>query len=197
MLAVGLALTAAALALTSRPGPATGDPTRPVVVADRDLPAGTVLTAEHLRLTAVEGSGAGTHEQTSEVIGRIVVGGLAAGEPVTDHRLLDGAKQSGVPPGMVPLVIPITDAATLAPLRAGMCVDVWAGSLGSPLQQVADDGFLIGVLDTSAPESGSIAQSGQYPRSHAVIGVTPTDSIGVLEALSMDVFLATVCPAHD
>jgi pilus assembly protein CpaB len=73
----------------------------PVVVAAQDIPLGTKLTAEDLRVVSwpSEALPAGYASATSEVVGRSVVGDIHMNEPILALKLADTGLH-----GMIPLI---------------------------------------------------------------------------------------------
>jgi Flp pilus assembly protein CpaB len=137
---VGLLLVAAGL-LALRPHPAVvaaapAPPTTEVVVAARDLAAGTVLAPADLRTVPMPVSvvPAGVARRTAALVGRLAAGAIRRGETVTDARVVGPGLTAGLGSGetaAVPVRLADPDAAAL--VRAGDRVDV----LGTP---VAPDG---------------------------------------------------------
>ncbi|HST66522.1 MAG TPA: Flp pilus assembly protein CpaB [Mycobacteriales bacterium] len=137
---VGLLLLVAAV-LAVRPHPAAvpaaaAPPETDVVVAVRDLAAGTVLAAADLRTVAMPAGlvPAGVVGRPSVLVGRIAAGAIRRGETVTDARVVGPGLTAGLGPGesaAVPVRLADADAAAL--VRPGDRVDV----LGTP---VAPDG---------------------------------------------------------
>lgn len=128
MLTAALAALAVTVGLTAmRPAP---EPTRPVPVAARDLPAGHLLRADDVEtvqwparlVEQVAGEGQPT---AASLAGRRVVGPVRDGEPVTTARLLTPATLPGTSAGDVVLSLPSDDAALTEMLRPGDRVDVF------------------------------------------------------------------------
>lgn len=90
----------------------------PVIVADDDLPAGTVLGPEHLRTvrTAAQLLPPEAPTTAEHVLGRATAHPVRAGTPLLDV-LLSGEGQPSFPEGAVLMVVPIPDllAAHLGP----------------------------------------------------------------------------------
>jgi pilus assembly protein CpaB len=104
-------------------------PTRAVVVAAADLPAGRSLGRGDLTVAQVPAGvlPAGTTGDPTDVIGRALAAPMARGEPIAGHRLTELPPWS-VPPGTQPLPVRFTDAGAAALLSAGQHVDVVAAS---------------------------------------------------------------------
>lgn len=100
-------------------------PTRPVLTAARDLPAGTVLRAVDVSTTAfLAGSvPAGVLEVESDAVGRTTTGPLRRGEALTDVRLVSGDLLTGYP-GRVAVPVRVADPGAVTLLRVGDRVDV-------------------------------------------------------------------------
>ena len=133
---VGLLLLAAAvLALRPHPAAVTAAPTPPatdVVVAARDLAAGTVLAAADLRTVSLPVAvvPAGAAGKPAGLIGRLAAGAIRRGETVTDARVVGPGLTAGLKPGesgAVPVRLADPDSAAL--VRPGDRVDV----LGTPV----------------------------------------------------------------
>ncbi|HEY6744621.1 MAG TPA: Flp pilus assembly protein CpaB [Mycobacteriales bacterium] len=133
---VGLLLLAAVL-LAARPRPvavtaAPAPPTTDVVVAARDLAAGTVLAAPDLRTVSlpVPVVPAGATGRPAGLVGRMAAGAIRRGETVTDTRVVGPGLTAGLGPGesaAVPVRLADPDSAAL--VRPGDRVDV----LGTPV----------------------------------------------------------------
>jgi Flp pilus assembly protein CpaB len=114
--------------------PAT--PTAQVVVAARDLAAGTVLAAADLRTVPMPAPvvPAGVARRSAGLVGQLAAGPIRRGEAVTDARVVGPGLAAGLGSGesaAVPVRLADPEAAAL--VRAGDRVDV----LGTP---VAPDG---------------------------------------------------------
>ncbi|QNG17825.1 flagellar biosynthesis protein FlgA [Rhodococcus triatomae] len=130
--AAGACVVAAAVLLVR------GDPSAEhlsVVVAARDLPSGTVLTATDLRTASLARSAVpdGAVTAVEDTAGRTVAGPIRAGEALTDVRVL-GPRLAAAAVGsddarIVPLEL--ADAAVADVLREGDVVDVLAVAQGA------------------------------------------------------------------
>jgi Flp pilus assembly protein CpaB len=128
--AVLLAALAVVLALRPDPGAATpAEPAAvPVTVAAGDLPPGTVLGAADLTgvLFPPELVPEGAAADPSALVGRVLAGGVRAGEPVTDVRLVGAGLTALLPEGQVAAPVRPADLAVAALVRTGDRVDVLA-----------------------------------------------------------------------
>jgi Flp pilus assembly protein CpaB len=161
-----LAVLALVLALRSPADPAAaGNPGSAVVVAATDLPAGTVLTPAGLAAVTypVGLAPAGTSADPAALAGRVLAGGVRAGEPVTDARLVGPGLTAGLPAGTVAAPVRLADLAVTALVRTGDRVDVLATADRTADGTAEADVVAAAVLvlaapgpaaDTSAPATG-------------------------------------------
>ncbi len=133
-----LVLLAAALAMTPSVAP-TGTP---VLVAVHDLAPGTPVAREDLavRLLPAGTVPAGALADPAAVAGRRLVGGVRAGETLTDVRLLGPAAAVAAVGGPDAAGVPLrlADPAVAALLAPGARVDVVGAPTRSPGTPVAD-----------------------------------------------------------
>lgn len=124
LIAAALAALAVVAALRAvAPPPAA---TVAVVVADRDLAAGTVVGAGDLaEVRAPEALVPSGVLPAEEVVGRTLTGPVRAGEPVTDVRVVRDSLLAGYP-GRVAVPVRVGDAEAAALLRAGDRIDLLA-----------------------------------------------------------------------
>jgi pilus assembly protein CpaB len=133
----------------------------PVVTAARDLPRGTRLAAEDLKVTSLGGEKpSGAFAQPTELTGRLVDRDLRQGEPIFDSGLIAPGQSGGagaIPPGMRAVSIHLAEYAGVAKmLENGDRVDVLAadserrpGNLGARVHTVLQG---VAVLDTGKDE---------------------------------------------
>ncbi len=116
LLAAGAALTDRAAAPAAVRAPMT-----PVVVSLADLPVGTVLRSDQLRIVSwpAELRPVGAFARTSDLIGQRLAGPTRSGEAVTRTRLAGPDLASGLPTGFI---------ATPAPVIAGASTFVHPGN---------------------------------------------------------------------
>jgi Flp pilus assembly protein CpaB len=124
-------MTLAALVLALRPesAPAApGDPTLPVTVALRDLPAGTALTAADLAVVRYPARAApsGVAGDPRDLLQRVLAGGMRAREPITDARLVGPGVTALLPADQVAAPVRLADLAVAALVHTGDRVDVLA-----------------------------------------------------------------------
>lgn len=121
---------AALLALQQlRPPP---PPTVPVVVADRELPAGTVLQPSDLALRQVpaEAVAPSALADPDRAVGRTLAGPVPRGEPLSTARLRGPELLAGQPEGTVALPVRVADAGAAALLAPGDHIDLLAALPG-------------------------------------------------------------------
>lgn len=157
------------------------------VVVDRDLPAGTVLTASDLRVTSlpVEALPDGAATDRGDVAGRTLVGPARAGEVLTDRRVLDPRDLGGYAvddPALVP--VRLADTAALGMLRVGDRVDVVAVD---PQGQEGPRVVAAGAVVVSVPTT-----EGRSAGEDAIGVVTDTQSAGQVAAAGLSAALAVV-----
>jgi len=153
----------AAVRVAAPPAPATVE----LVVAARDLPAGTVLTDDDLRTTRVA-AGAVPADVVGAPVGAMLAAPLREGEAVTDVRLV-GPGLAAPDPGRVAIPVRFSDAGQAALLGPGDRVDVLATD---PEQRttstVASDAV---VLATPGTQDDTGALTGRV----VVLGVAPAE----------------------
>jgi pilus assembly protein CpaB len=157
LLAAGLAAGAVASALSVVAPRAEAGIS--VLVAARDLPAGTALEAADLRPVLLPRAlvPAGVLTAAAQATGRLLAAPVRRGETLTDIRLAGTQLLGGLPDGLLAVPVRIADAAAAALLSSGDRVDVLAAttSPGGPSTAlvVAADAAVLAV--PSAVESGS------------------------------------------
>jgi Flp pilus assembly protein CpaB len=150
-------LAAAALFLALRPagGPAAARPPTavPVAVAASDLPAGATLSASDVAIARLppEAVPRGVVPDAGPLVGRVLAGGMRAGEPLTDARLVGPGLTALLPADLVAAPVRLADLAVAALVRTGDRVDVLAALPdGEQAERVA-----AGALVLAAPGPAS------------------------------------------
>jgi pilus assembly protein CpaB len=150
-------LAAAALFLALRPAgaPATARPPTavPVAVAAADLPAGVTVSARDVAVARLppEAVPRGAVPDAGPLVGRVLAGGVRAGEPLTDARLVGPGLTALLPADLVAAPVRLADLAVAALVRTGDRVDVLAALPdGEEAERVA-----AGVLVLAAPGPAS------------------------------------------
>ena len=158
----------AGLQAVAPPPPATVT----VLVAARDLPAGTVLDGDDLVATAFRpGSAPDGVAGRGSAVGRTLAAPLRRGEPVTDVRLVAPSLLQGYP-GLVAVPVRIPDPGTVDLLRVGDRVDLLVTETdGSAAQHLAD---AVPVLALPRERSGDGPVSGGVATGRLVVlGTSP------------------------
>ena len=169
-----LAATAVVLVVQQlRPQP---EAVTPVLVAARDVPAGTVLTAADLRLEHLPARSVqpGVRSEPGEVVGRRVAAGLARGESLTASRLVPRGPLDGLPPGRVALHVVSADPAGVDLLAPGSSARVYPVAGGPALAVAAT------VLATDPPDRGGTASLGAVPPRGVVLSLSGAEADAVL-----------------
>ena len=169
-LLVGVAALAALRATVEPTAPLT-----PVTVAAHDLPAGSVVGADDL---AEVGFADGTAPTSAarDPVGRVLAGPVAAGEALTEQRLVGPALTA---PGRVAVPVRFPDAAMAGLLRVGDRIDLVATDAQSGGARTVAAGVPVLALpapDASAPVGGT--PGGRL----VVVGVLESQVTSVSEA---------------
>jgi Flp pilus assembly protein CpaB len=202
--AAGL-LAVLALVLALRPpagapaGPAAAS-TSAVTVAATDLPAGTELAIDHLRVVELPTASVaeGVVADPTGLAGRLLAAPVRRGEPVTDVRLVGPGLWSQLPPGEVAAPVRLADLAVADLLRAGDRVDVLATATSSgPGEEAAVTVVATGALVLSAPPA---ATAGAPPvpaaeGSGLLLLAVPTDTAARLAGASASATLTVTLGA--
>jgi Flp pilus assembly protein CpaB len=118
--------------------------TVPVLVAARDVPAGSTLSPDDVRIRDLPATyaPAGALPEPGAAVGRILTGSARTGEPLTDVRLVgrESTLLATGDPNAVAVPVRLTDAAVADLLRPGSRVDV----VGDP-GVLANDAVVIAV----------------------------------------------------
>ena len=166
-------------ALSGHHSAAGGTPTTPVAVSTRALPAGHILTTRDVRVRSYPTTVAprGAASTTHPLLGRRLAGSLAAGEPITEQRLVGRTLAAGLPSGTVAIGLPVDDEHVADFVHAGDRVDVLPpapsgdASAGPSYDDQSRDSahttplavrlLVLAVLAPQAPDSGT--SEGQTP----------------------------------
>ncbi|GAA3509221.1 SAF domain-containing protein [Georgenia daeguensis] len=146
---------AAAVAVTALRPP--DPPAERVLTLAADLPAGSVLAADDVRVEAlpVGSQPAGVLRDADDAVGRPLAVGLAAGTALQPAMLAGPGLASAAPPGTVVVPVPVADAATARLAEPGQRIDLVAAGSDTGVEVkaevVARD---VVVLATWTPESG-------------------------------------------
>ena len=161
-------------------------PTVPVTVATRDLPSGTVLTADDLTVRRLPAGSAPTGP-TADAVGRTLAAPVRSGEPVTDVRLVGPALISGYH-GRVAMPVRIADADMVDLLRVGDHVDlVGADPRSGTASYVAVDVPVL-ALPAPADHGGVDGLTGRL----VVVGSRPSDVDRIAGAAATDLLSVVI-----
>lgn len=191
-------LAVAALVLAARPpsgttASATGRAVVPVVVASRDLPAGTVLAPDDLEVAQwppdlVPSGGSGSPD---ELTGRPLAGALRTGEPVTDVRLVGPGLTASLPEGQVAAPVRLADLAVAELVHAGDRVDVLATAPDAVDAHVIVSGALV-LAPSALPDGGSADPAS--PTGLLLLAVEADTAARLAAAAASDTLSVTLAP---
>ncbi|VXC16218.1 Flp pilus assembly protein RcpC/CpaB [Nocardioides sp. AX2bis] len=181
----GLAVLAAVRAVAPVPAPTAG-----VVVAARDLPAGSTVTADDIEVRTVAAAlvppGTGPPEPAA-VVGRVVAGPVGVGEQLAATRLV-GEELADAGPGRTTLPVRLADAAAADLLRVGDRVDLVAadlqggpGASGSPVATGVD---VLAVPAVGAGTGDPVGAGGATPPGSLVVVAVDPEEVGALTQAS-------------
>lgn len=169
-----------------------GQDTVPVLVAARDLPAGHVLAGDDLiavdvRLPSDQLARALPGADRDDVVGRSVVGPLAAGELLSTSRLATGLKLG---PDDAAVTIPVRTDSAYARLRPGDTVAVLATrDRGKPTSQTTTllaqaTVYAVAAESTSTTTSSARGEGDEAPRrvTNVTLLVAKTDTEALAHA---------------
>lgn len=131
------------------------EPTAPVVVAARDLPAGARLAPQDLRVVELPvGAAPADAASVDAVVGERLAAPVAAREPVGPRRV--AAAPAWVPgPGETAVPVRIPDAGVVALLSVGDEVDLVATDPQSGTSEVVARGVRVAALPAPGDSGGS------------------------------------------
>jgi pilus assembly protein CpaB len=173
-----LLLTAAALSFRPHAAGTTSPavPSQSVVVAARDLAAGTELAAADLRTVSMPVAlvPAGASRRAAGLIGRTAAGPVRRGEALTDARVVGPGLVAGLRPGesaAVPVRLADPDAAAL--VRAGDRVDV----LGTPVDPDGGQATAGGTVEVASAVRVLAVLGSRDPADGVVLVVATTQPV--------------------
>ncbi|TFV90683.1 Flp pilus assembly protein CpaB [Blastococcus sp. CT_GayMR16] len=178
-----------ALVLALRPAPVDATARVPdgveVAVSVRDLPAGTVLGAGDLEAARYppEAVPAGVAADPEQLLHRVLAGGVRAGEPITDARLVGAGLTALLPEGQVAAPVRLADLAIAGLVRTGDRVDVLATAADAAAAEVVAGGALVLAAIGADEESGAglllIAVDGDTAARLAAAATTATLTVNL------------------
>lgn len=151
-------LLAGAAVLAMQPAGRAGEPTAPMLVTSRDVPAGRELQTGDLLVVQAPRSvlPAGVLTTRAAAAGRVLAGAARRGEPVTDARLAGHhSGRLGGGPGTAAVPVRLADTAVAALLQPGARVDVVTMDDDTDGGQVLASGAtVVAVADGVDPQPG-------------------------------------------
>ncbi|KRF37027.1 SAF domain-containing protein [Nocardioides sp. Soil805] len=146
-----------------------------VPVAARDLAAGSVVAPGDLTTVAFA-VGTAPERLAEDPVGRVLAAPVAAGEAVTDVRLV-GAGLASAHPDLTVMPVRLPDAGVVALLRPGDRIDLTSADPGSgEATPVAHDVLVLAVpaVDGAADASSGTAGDAAPPGRLVVLGISPS-----------------------
>lgn len=147
-----------------------------VIAAATDLPAGATLAATDLQSRAFprELLPPVTHSEPEDVIGRVIAGPIAAGEVITDTRLVDtGPRADGL--RLVP--VRLSDPGVADLLAPGTLVDL-VGVTGGTQGQVLAEGVQVVTVPRQSRDAG-IGGTARAAGSLIVVAADPQTAVAL------------------
>lgn len=158
-------------------------PTRPVVVAARDLTSGTTLSGDDVEIRHVPADDSTTHayDRVDRVIGEAVGAPVRRGETITDMRLLSSDLLAGYPDGSSLATVRVTDPQSLWGVEVGtyvsvVGVDVEHGGRGTVLAEHAQV--------VAMPEAEDDPTTGMTAGAALVVNVPSDEAVALTDAAS-------------
>jgi len=172
-------------------------PTRTVVVAARDLPAGHAIAASDLALRVLASAALppDVAGDAGEVVGARLSVPLRSGSPVAPASLVGPGLLTGSPPGTVAVPVRPSDAETVSLLSPGQLVDVVL-STGNGYEQPVESAVIASALPVlwtgdTAPDGGWLG--GESPAGMVVLAASAAESAVLAGAASRGrIFLVLV-----
>lgn len=167
----------AGLVATSSPAPQT----TPVLVAARDLPAGTSLSIDDVVSVGFRADTAPSQViyDAEAVAGRLLAAPVTAGEPITLVRLV-GADLADAHPGLRAVPLRLPDPGMVALLEVGDLIDLVAAAPEDGT--VSTVAVAVPVLALPAVDPGGSATASGLPGSLVVVGIAPQEMAPVTSA---------------
>ncbi|HLS65125.1 MAG TPA: SAF domain-containing protein [Ruania sp.] len=189
-----LAWTVVLLVPALQPAP----PGQSVLVADRDLPAGTLL--EDRDLARVELTEApGVVLARGELVGQRLAVAVPAGLPMVPTLLVGQGVAEGAPPGTVVAPVRLADPALVQLLQVGDRLDLYlvpaAGGPGEA-ELVTSGALVLSLLDPPEDTGGLLGGTGAQNTGVVVVAVDRADATLLTGTHGLASFRAVVVPAH-
>lgn len=175
-------------------------PGHQVLVADRDLPAGTVLTAADLtRVELAEAPGVALDQD--DLVGRRLAVAVPEGLPLVPTLLVGAGMAAGAPPGTVVAPVRLADPALVQLLQVGDRLDLYlAPAAGGPgeAELVSSGALVLSLLGSAdgpgAGMGGLLGGGGGDSNGVVVVAVDGADATLLTGANGLTTFRAVVVP---
>lgn len=176
-----------------RPPP---EPTTPVLVTARDVPAGAVLTTADVRLEAAP-SAPGGAVPLDVAVGATLTIGLPEGVAVVETMLLGPGVADSAPNGWVVVPVPLADPALADLIRVGDRIDLYlaAADTGGRLTEaelVATGALVLARASPDQSESSWLGTPASGDTSVVVVALRPADAPALAGASGFGPFRAVL-----
>ena len=192
--ALCLAWTVVLLVPELQPAP----PVQSVLVADRDLPAGTVLEAGDLTRAELTETPEGVLAR-GDLVGQRLAVAVPAGLPMVPTLLVGQGVADGAPPGTVVAPVQLADPALVQLLQVGDRLALYqvptAGGPGEA-ELVSSGALVLSLLDSPEVTGGLLGGTGEQNTGVVVVAVDRADATLLTGAHGLTSFRAVVVPAH-
>jgi len=187
-LAAGIAATGVIQTLAPPPPPQLS-----VIFAARNLPVGTMLTADDVREVALPAKyAAGLVSDKNEILGRVTITGLSADSPIWRSGVSNPDLGGVAPPGTV--VVPLRlDAVTTSVLMPGDKVDLVSVTNENPIVLAQNALVLPARLETTAA-SGGLFSVGTNTIPVTLVAVKPAEAPQVASMAHQNQITAILIP---
>lgn len=174
-------------------------PAQTVLVADRDLAAGTELTAGDLTEAELPEAPADAPNR-DDLLGRRLAVGVPTGLPLVETLLVGPGVASGAPPGTVVTPVRLADPALVQLLQVGDRLDLYLAPATSDLggtggaELVSSGALVLSILDGDGATGGLLdTGAGQEP-GVIIVSVDGEDATLLTGASGLASFRAVVVP---
>jgi pilus assembly protein CpaB len=160
----------------------------PIVLAARDLPSGSILTRDDIKLVEWPASSrvGSSFASADAVLGRGLVAAVSANEPVTEQKLAPPGAGAGlpptIPPGMRAMSVKVDDVIGVAGfVGPGTRVDLVAtlragGNSRESSSRIILSNVLVLMSGTRLEQERTTPSTRPAPSSVVTLAVTPTDA---------------------
>lgn len=175
-------------------------PSVPVLVAARDLPAGTVLASSDVRLVDAASAPSGALPM-ADAVGATLTIGLPEGVPVVGTMVLGPGLADAAPPGWVVVPVSLADAVLAQLLRVGDRVDLYlaAADTGGGIDEaslVTTGALVLARPDGTGADGGWLPGPASTPSDAVVVvAIRPEDAAALAGASGFGPFRAVLTAA--